>query len=176
MPDTILIPLATALLECLETQVMANPDPPANISLFAGPLIIHDVDAQASIDKTCCPGTAYVRIGRVFPSSQDFPAPDAHSEKCLSRARALELVAGVVRCVPGMGTDAGPTLADWTSAATHDADDIQALFSAVCCWVETTEFKRIRSRPFSIVESNVIQEGDCIERFLTVLVQISKCC
>ncbi len=176
MPDMIILPLANALLDCLETTATANLDPPANFCLRAGTLVIHDVNAATSADTVCCPGLGYVRIGRVFPSSVEFPAPDPHSEKCLSRARALELTAGIVRCIPGIGTPEGPTCEDWTSAATHDADDIQALFSAVCCWVETTEFKTIRGRPFSIVESNVVQEGDCIERFLTVLVQISRCC
>ena len=176
MADTIILPLANALLTCLETTAGANPDPPAEFCLRAGTLVIHDVDAQGSLDKTCCPGLGYVKIGRVFPSSTEFPAPDPRSEKCLSLARALELQLGIVRCVPGLGTPEGPSCEDWTAAATHDADDIQALFSAVCCWVETTEFKLIRGRPFSIVESNVLQEGDCIERFMTVLVQISKCC
>jgi hypothetical protein len=177
MPDTIILPLANALLTCLDAAASANPDPPAQFCLRAGNLVIHDIDAQSSLDKVCCPGLGYVRIGRVYPSSQDFPAPDTRSEKCLSLARALELTVGIVRCIPGMGTPEGPTCADWTSVATHDADDIQALFAALCCWVDTPEFKsRPRGRPYSIGESNVIQEGDCIERFVTVLVQIPKCC
>jgi len=176
VPDVILLPLASALLTCLETAATANPDPPAQFCLRAGTLVIHDVDAQASLDTTCCPGLGYVRIGRVYPSSADFPAPDPHSEKCLSLARAVELTAGIVRCIPGIGTPQGPSCQDWVAAAVHDADDIQALFSAACCWTGTDEFKRIRGRPFSIIESNVVQEGDCIERFLTILVQVSKCC
>lgn len=176
MPDTIILPLANALLTCLETTATANPDPPAEFCLRAGTLVIHDANAQNSSDKVCCPGLGYVRIGAVYPSSVEFPAPDPLSDKCLSLARALELTVGIVRCVPGMGTPEGPDCVDWTSAATHDADDIQALFDAVCCWVETTEFKRTRGRPFSIVRSDVVQEADCIERFLTILVQIPKCC
>lgn len=175
MPDTIILPLANALLTCLTTTAGANPDPPAQFCLRAGTLVIHDVDAQASADTTCCPGLGYVRIGRVYVST-DFPEPDPRSDRCLSLARVVELTAGIVRCVPGMGTAEGPDCADWTSAATHDADDIQALFDAVCCWVDTDEFKVLRTRPFSIMESNVVQEGDCIERFLTVLVQIPRCC
>jgi hypothetical protein len=175
MPDTIILPLANALLTCLENTAGANPDPPAQFCLRAGTLVIHDIDAQASADTTCCPGLGYVRIGRVYMSTT-FPEPDPRSDRCLSLARVVELTAGIVRCVPGMGTPEGPDCTDWTSAATHDADDIQALFDAVCCWVGTDEFKVIRSRPFSIIESNVIQEGDCIERFLTILVQIPRCC
>jgi hypothetical protein len=165
MADTLILPLANALLTCLETTATANPGGP----------VIHDVDAAASLDTVCCPGLGYVKIGRVFPSS-NFPEPDPRSDRCLSLARGVELTAGIVRCIPGLGTPEGPDCADWTATAVHDADDIQALFSAVCCWVDTDAFKVIRGRPFSIEESNVIAEGGCIERFLTVLVQISKCC
>ncbi len=177
MPDTIILPLANALLDCLEQEALLNPDPPAEFCLRTGTLVIHDFNAELSTDKTCCPGLGYVRLGRVYPSSVDFPAPDPRSEKCLSLARALELTVGIVRCIPGMASEAGPTCADWTAAATHDADDIQALFSALCCWVESEPFKRrVRERPYTVLESNVVQEGDCIERFITVLVQIPKCC
>lgn len=176
MPDTLILPLANALLTCLTTTASANPDPPAQFCLRAGTLVIHDIDAQASTDTTCCPGLGYVRIGRVFPSSNEFPAVDTRSDRCLSLARAVELTAGIVRCVPGLGTPQGPDCDDWTSTATHDADDIQALFDAVCCWALTDEFKALRGRPFSILDSNVISEGGCIERFLTLVVQIPKCC
>lgn len=176
MADTLILPLANALLDCLETTAGANPDPPAEFCLRAGTLVIHDVDAQASADKVCCPGLGYVKIGRVYPSSVDFPSPDPRADRCLSLARALELTMGIVRCVPGIGSLGGPTCEDWTAAAVHEANDIQALFDAVCCWKDTAAFNRIRSRPFSIVDSNVVQEGDCIERFLVVLVQIPKCC
>lgn len=175
MHDTILLPLANALLTCLTTTATANPDPPAQFCLRAGTLVIHDINAQTSADTTCCPGLGYVRIGRVYTST-NFPEPDVRSDKCLSLARVVELTAGIVRCVPGMGTPEGPDCADWTSTAVHDADDIQALFDAVCCWVGTDEFRVMRSRPFSIIESNVVQEGNCIERFMTIMVQISKCC
>lgn len=175
MPDTIILPLANALLECLETTAGANPDPPAEFCLRSGTLVIHDVNAQTSADKVCCPGLGYVRIGRVFPSTT-FPDPDPRSDRCLSVSRALELFVGIVRCVPGMGDPEGPTCEDWTLTATREADDIQALFSAVCCWVDTTEFRRMRSRPFTIIDNTVVQEADCIERILTVIVQIPKCC
>jgi hypothetical protein len=175
MPDTIILPLANELLTCLETEAGRNPDPPADFCLRAGQTVIHDVDAQASMDKVCCPGLGYVRIGRVYPSTT-FPDLDTRSESCLSITRALELVVGIVRCVPGLGTPEGPTCQDWTATAVHDANDIQALFSSVCCWVQTTEFKRIRGRRYSIVESDVTQEGDCIERFLNLLVEIPRCC
>lgn len=175
MADTLILPLANSLLACLEDSAGANPDPPAEFCLRAGPTVIHDVDGNTGIDKVCCPGLGYVRVARVFMST-DFPEPDVRNDKCLSLSRALELVVGIVRCVPGMGTPEGPDCDDWTLAATHDADDIDALFRAVCCWVQVPEFKTIRGRRWAIQESSVDQVGDCIERSLTILVELSKCC
>lgn len=175
MPDTLILPLANALLTCLQTTAGANPDPPAEFCLRAGGPVIHDVDAQGSLDKVCCPGLGYVRLGRVYPSS-DFPDPDPRSDRCLSLTRSLELFAGIVRCIPGMGTPEGPDCADWTAAAAHDADDIDALWRAICCWIDTDTFRRIKGRRFSIVGTDVVSEGDCIERFMTVLVEIPRCC
>lgn len=175
MSDTILLPQAQALLDCLQIELELNPDPPARFCLRAGPTTIHDVDAQSSIDTTCCPGLAYARIGQVHPSTT-FPDPDPRSDRCLSLQRAMSITLGVVRCVPGVGDPAGPSCADWTLAATRDANDTDALFKAVCCWTGTSEFKSLRGRAFSIVNSDVIQEGDCIERFLSLLVEVPKCC
>lgn len=175
MADTLILPLANALLDCLETQVSANPDPVAEYCLRAGPTVIHDVDGYTGIDKVCCPGLGYVRIGRVYPSTS-FPEPDTRNDKCLSLSRSLELVVGVVRCVPGMGTFEGPSCVDWTLAATHDADDLDALFKATCCWVDTAPFRTMRGRRWAIQESVVDQVGDCIERSMQILVELPKCC
>jgi hypothetical protein len=175
MADTTILPLAQAFLDCLTTELALNPFPPASACLRAGNLTIHDVDAQGSLDKVCCPGVNYVRIGAVYPST-DFPAPDLRNDKCLSLARAVELTAGVVRCVPGMGTPQGPDCADWTAVATRDANDIDALFKAVCCLTETAEFKAMRGRRWAVQTSTVEQTADCIERMLLLTVEVRKCC
>ena len=175
MADTTILPLANALLDCLTTELALNPNPPAVHCLRAGNQVIHDVDAEISADKVCCPGLNYVRVGAVYPST-DFPSPDLRSDKCLSLTRAVELTMGVVRCIPGMGTPHGPTCANWTGAATHDANDIDALFKAVCCFVDTPEFKLMRGRRYSIQTSTVDQVADCIERLLVLTVEIRKCC
>ena len=175
MADTTILPLAQALLDCLTTELALNPDPPANACLRAGNQVIHDIDAGISADKVCCPGLNYVRIGQVFPST-DFPQPDTRSDRCLSLTRAVEFTAGVVRCIPRMGTPEGPTCADWTTAATHDANDIDALYRAACCFVETSAFKAMRGRRYTIQTSTVEQTADCIERMMLVLVEIRRCC
>lgn len=175
MADSTILPLAQVLLACLETELALNPFPPASVCLRAGNLVIHDVDAEVSADKVCCPGLGYVRIGTVYPST-DFPQPDVRNDKCLSLARAVELTAGVVRCVPGMGTPAGPDCVDWAAAATRDANDIDALFKAVCCFTGSPEFRLMRGRRWVVQSSTVEQTADCIERMLVVTVEVRKCC
>lgn len=174
MADTVILPMANSLLACLQTELAANPDPPAEACLRAGDLVIHDVDAGTGVDKVCCPGLAYVRVGQVFPSS-NFPEPDLMVGKpngCFPIGWAVELVMGTVRCVPGMGSTSGPTCADWTLAATHEMNDIAAMRQALCCWASTLPKTRLWLAQSSTVEMN----ADCIERQLPVLVSIPKCC
>lgn len=174
MADTVILPMAQALLDCLEDELALNPDPPADACLRAGDLVIHDIDGATSADKVCCPGLAYVRIGGMFPSS-NFPEPDTEPGKgngCFPVSWAVELVMGVVRCVPGMGSAAGPTCADWTLAATHDANDLDAMRKALCCWVPTLRKGRLWLAQVSTVEMT----ADCVERQLPLLVQIPRCC
>lgn len=175
MADTIVLPMAEDLLSCLQEQLELNPDPPANSCLLAGNLTLHDANAETGVDKVCCPGTSYVRIGQMYPSST-FPEPDLvvarGQEGCFPVAWAVELVLGVVRCVPGMGTVAGPSCADWLTAATHDANDLDAIRKALCCWAGTIPARRRWLAQTATVEL----AADCIERSMPILVSVPKCC
>lgn len=174
MADTAILPMANSLLSCLAAQLALNPDPPAEACLRAGNQVLHDVDAGTNLDKVCCPGLAYVRIGTMYPSS-NFPEPDVQPGKpngCFPVAWAVELVMGTVRCIPGMGTPAGPSCADWTLVATHDANDLDAMRKALCCWGPTLPKTRLWLAGASTVE----MAADCIERQLPLTVSIPKCC
>ena len=166
--------MANSLLACLAAELALNPDPPAEACLRAGDQVIQDVDAGTGLDKVCCPGLAYVRIGNLYPSS-NFPEPDSQPGRangCFPVSWAVELVMGVARCVPGMGSTAGPTCADWTLAATHDANDLDAMRKSLCCWAESLPKTRLWLAQTSTVEMT----ADCIERQLPVLVSVPKCC
>lgn len=176
MADTVVLEMANEMLACLVTELAANPDPPANACLRAGDLVIHDANAATSTDTVCCPGLAYVRVGDMYPSS-NFPDPDGGSQAgksngCYPVRWVVEMVMGVVRCVPGMGNPAGPTCADWTLAATHDLNDMDAMRRALCCWAPTLPKTRLWLAQTSIVQLT----ADCIERQLPVLVCVPKCC
>lgn len=173
MPDTTILPMAQSLLDCLEAELLLNPDPPAQVCLRAGDTVLHDADAATSTDTTCCPGLAYVRIGDAFPSS-NFPTPDTEpgGKGCFPIAWAVPLIMGVVRCIPGMGEPAGPSCVDWTDVATRDANDLDALRRALCCWQSTLP----RGRLWLAQVAPVQMQADCIERSLSVLVAVPRCC
>lgn len=175
MPDeTFITTIANQLLTCWCDQLELNPAPPAECCLLTGDLTIHDINAQNGLDKTCCPGFAYVRLGSMFPSS-NFPAPDTEPGKgngCFPVSWAVELTMGIVRCVPGMGQPSGPDCVDWTLAAQHDANDMDAMRKALCCWQPQLS----RGRLWLAGASTVTLSADCVERQMPVLVQIPKCC
>ena len=172
--ETTLIPMANQLLTCLCDLLDTYPNPPANCCLRTGDLTIQDVDADSALDKVCCPGLAYVRIGNMYPSST-FPLPDTEPAKgngCFPVSWAVELTLGVVRCVPGMGSNAGPSCTDWTAAAQTDANDMEAMRKALCCWGPLLP----RGRLWLAGTSTVNLTADCIERSMPVLVGLPRCC
>ncbi len=175
MADTVILPLANQLLSCLDQELSLNPDPPAEICLRAGDQVLHDADALSGVDKVCCPGLGYVRINTMYPSGE-FPTPDVSPGKgrggCYPIAWAVELVMGTVRCIPNIGTTSGPTCTDWTTVATRDANDLDAMRKALCCWAQGLPAGRL----WLAGTSTVAMAADCIERQLPVLVGIPRCC
>lgn len=174
MADTVVLPAANRLLACLAEQLSLNPNPPANVCLRAGDLFIQDVDGSISVDKACCPGTAYVRITDKYPAS-DFPNPDttpAKRNNCMPHRFAVQLIMGVARCVPGMGTPEGPDCADWTAAATQDANDLDAMGKALCCWADGLAPGRLWIAQVSTVQLT----ADCLERQWPIIMEVGKCC
>lgn len=166
--------MANQLLVCLCDTLALYPNVPAECCLRTGDLTIHDANAELSVDKSCCPGIAYVRLGSMYPSS-NFPIPDTEPGKghsCFPVAWAVELTLGTVRCVPGMGSAAGPDCTDWTTAAQTDANDMEALRRALCCWGPVLP----KGRLWLAGTSTVNLTADCIERSLPVLVSLPRCC
>lgn len=174
MTDTVILPIAQNLLACLCEQLALNPDPPADCCLRAGDVVVHDVDVQSSVDKVCCPGLGYVRVGNMYPSS-NFPVADTEPGKrdgCFPVSWAVELTMGTVRCVPGMGSPEGPDCTDWTTAAERDANDMDAMRRALCCWQPTLR----KGALWLAGASTVALTADCIERQMQVLVSVPRCC
>lgn len=169
-------PLATVLLNCLCAAVSGHPNPPLNCCLRVGIEVAHDVDLFTDL---CCEGLAYARMGNVFPSTT-FPEIDVQNQansKCPWPSWAVELQAGIIRCVPTGTTTSMPTCEEWTAAAVQDFADSQSLRQAACCFVAA-----VRADPVLLGMSAVVgrQEvstpsGGCIERSFTITVQVPNC-
>lgn len=169
MTDTQLVPIAQSLLDCLRTQALLNPNPPSSFCLRAGEEVTEDIDPVTDL---CCEGLGWVRLGDTFPSS-NFPEPDQVTVKCLPVAWAQTLEVGIMRCYPGSTQVAMPTCDNHTSALINDANDVDAIKKALCCWGPT-----LRKGALWTVQSIVVNgpRGGCISRVATLLVQIGKCC
>lgn len=174
MASDLALPLAQALLTCL-----CNASGVTNCCLRVGTAVVHDADLNTDL---CCEGFAYVRLGTVF-ASDAFPEEDINRQadsNCPPPSWAVELVAGIVRCVPVGGENGEmPTCADWTSAAVQNFADAQALRAAACCFIQQV---RDTNNPQLVGMSALIgrqEQGDplggCIERRMTITVQIPNC-
>lgn len=135
-PDLVAFPMAQALLACFEEEISKVLDPPASVGLRPG----QQVDALLSVNEDeCCSGLAWVRINRIFPSSDEiFPLQDqTASAWCNPRSWAIELEMGSVRCAPTPDAYSIPTNAEWNALVEKHMQDGAAMRRAViCCFGE----------------------------------------
>jgi hypothetical protein len=167
---------------CLTTAVTGNPNPPENLCRRLDLQVAHDADLYTDL---CCEGLAYVSFGDVFPSFSSFPEHDIGNQNlrgpCGIPAWAVAVRMGIVRCVPS-GTDTEmPTCADWDAVSRQQADDSQALRAAACCLrqriVDTSDTPGIFWGMSATIgtQQQVQLQGGCVERNVTVMVQIPNC-
>lgn len=141
LSDPIGMPVAQELLGCFNSQLQQLPQPPKYIQLRLGqevqPLIGENVDE-------CCAGLAWVRIADIYPSWDNFPAPDNTWLPCGPLAYAVVLEMGVAFCMPWSDSSQPfenrdpPNGTDWAIAANKQMQH-QTLMrrSAACCWRPT---------------------------------------
>jgi len=125
--------IAQQLLTCLEAafEDSAN-DTPGSICLRVGEVPF----SAGTHEDLCCTGLAWVRIVRIFPST-DFPQEDNTVAACPASGRAVELEMGVVRCLPDHGTESGATCEEWTAAFLTVDEDSEVMARALCCMQDT---------------------------------------
>lgn len=170
-------PLAQALLTCLCEQAALGPNPPQNCCFRVGNEVAHDADQFTDL---CCEGLAYVRLGDVFPSTDNFPDLDVNrqaQENCGIASWGVELTAGLLRCVPMPEDGTMPSCTDWNAAATQNFADSATLRATACCFVAS-----VRANPLLLGMSAIIGRqsqssslGGCIERSIGLTVQIPNC-
>ncbi len=119
------------MLACLTIAVNAAANPPANIQFLPGQQAGEDISEFRDL---CCEGTAYVRMATVYPSFDDFPAPDTQVIPCKQQAMALNYEVGIMRCSPTGNTAFVPTAEQWRAAYEQQMTDMKSLYSALCCY------------------------------------------
>lgn len=137
MSDTLILPAAERLLDCLETALptqMVSAKIPAHISFRPGEI----VSADASVyDDLCCEGLAWVRIADIFSTSVDFPAPDTSVlvTGCGPMAWGVVLEMGIMRCAPTGDINTIPTSSEWNELQQDVMNDAAAMRHAMCCFI-----------------------------------------
>lgn len=179
MADTQIISLAQAFLDCLCPAVSGNPNPPQYCCFRVGTEIPHDMGF--TIDE-CCQGVAYVSMGDVWPSAASFPENDVVRQSnavCAPPAWGVQFKAGIIRCLPTSDRLGNPiSCAEWTAGFVQQAHDSQALRRAACCfrsWVRNNTGEFLGMSVVIGRQSATNPLGGCIERFVTVDVQMMNC-
>lgn len=132
--DTLVLPVAAALLVCLCDQLTANQAPVCQCSLRPGV-------APPPAD-TCCScgggttGQASVQVTDIFPVvAGKFPQRGlvGTMDNCQSYEWAAELTMVVYRCVSAADEGGFPSVAEMTADTTKILNDAQAMRRAMLC-------------------------------------------
>lgn len=132
--DPVVMPLARELLECLEQEMAKVENPPAYVQLRSGNVVAH---LASTTQDECCEGLAWVRPALFAPSSAVFPVQDPAPIKGGTRAWAITLEMGAVRCAPTPDETRIPTADEWDEVTQAVMDDAAAMRRALCCFAET---------------------------------------
>lgn len=130
MTDNMVFPMAQQLLECLCDALATNPEPPLDCCIRSGDQAYADMSQLAN---QCCTGMAWVRISRIFPTTE-FPTQTEVWTPCAHVQFAAELEMGVWRCEPQQDGQHLPTCTEWTDSAQLVANDWEAMVRAACCF------------------------------------------
>ena len=165
------IVLAQDLLACLETALLAGPNPPpvTKIMLRAGsqvtPLLSTGTDE-------CCTGLGWVRVASVSGVRE---LGDRENVSCFSQERTLVLELGVARCAPVGDLATIPNEDQWATAALQLDADMGAMEAAVCCAFGDIEGSAAEEVSVGAYEPFGV-DGNCIGGTMMVNVRMTNCC
>lgn len=168
--DPMVMPLARELLECYDIELTKVENPPLYVQLRPGNVVAHLLSAT---QDECCQGLAWVRPSAFFPSSQIFPVQDEAPLKNGTRAWAVTLELGSVRCAPTPDSDSIPTGAEWDATIQAVMDDAAAMRRAICCFIEAQPGRAGRVLPGVWQPLDV--QGGCVGGILPVTIQRPAC-
>lgn len=170
-------PLMNGALSCLCEVVSTMLNPPKHCAFRVGTDVPHDFGL--GVDQ-CCEGIAYVMLGEMFPSSEQFPRPDFVRQatgNCPPPTWALYIKFGIIRCIQVGGIDPLTDL-QWNNAAVQNVADTMALAKASCCirnWIQTEWLQGVGMSVVIERQHQNAPQGGCIERSMTMVLQIPNC-
>jgi hypothetical protein len=168
--DPLVMPLAQELLACLDQELAKVASPPAYVQLRPGNVVAH---LLSTYEDECCEGLAWVRPSAFFPSSATFPVQDAQPVKGGTRAWAVTLELGAVRCAPVGDENAIPTGDQWEATVQAVMDDAAAMRRAICCFIDANP--RRSGRVLTGVWQPIDVQGACVGGILPVTIQGPAC-
>jgi len=170
--DPLVMPLARELLACYEDELAKlGDDAPASIGIRPGTVVEFLLSMS---DDECCSGLAWVRPARFFPSSASFPNQDTVAQKQGTRAWAVVLEMGVVRCAPTPGPESIPSNAEWDAVTQAVMDAAAAMRRAICCWIAMDPVRR-KQQILPGEWSPVAVQGGCVGGVLPVTIMGPAC-
>jgi len=163
--DPVVMPLARELLACYDQELQKLEDPPTYVQLRAGNVVSH---LLSTFQDECCEGLAWVRPASFFPSSAAFPGQDAAPMKGGTRAWAVTLELGFVRCAPVGDENTIPTAADWDATVQAVMDGAAAMRRALCCFEGGRQVLPGIWQPIEV-------QGGCVGGLMTLTVRGPAC-
>lgn len=170
--DPLVMPLARELLACYEEELAKLGDnAPASVGLRPGTV----VDFLMSMsDDECCSGLGWVRPAGFYPASGPFPTQDTTPQTKGTRAWAVTLELGIVRCAPTPDADAIPTNAEWDEVTQAVMDAGAAMRRAICCWIDLDPVNR-KQKVLPGQWQPVAVQGGCVGGVLQVTLMGPAC-
>lgn len=170
--DPLVMPLARELLACYEDELAKlGENAPAHVGLRPGTV----VDFLMSMaDDECCAGLGWVRPAGFYPSSGPFPTQDTQAQKQGTRAWAVTLELGIVRCAPTPDADAIPSNDEWAEVTQAVMDAAAAMRRAICCWIDLDPANR-KQRILPGQWQPVAVQGGCVGGVLPVTIMGPAC-
>lgn len=168
--DPVVMPLARELLECFEQELAKVDDPPMHTQLRPGLNVATYITENRD---EACEGLGWVRPESFFPSSSAFPAQDETPASGVTRAWAITLELGVVRCAPRPEANEVPSAEEWDTVTQAVMDDAAAMRRAICCFIEAGRGRQKRVLAGAWQPLNV--EGGGVGGVMSVTVQGPAC-
>ena len=166
--DTILTPIMDSLRDCVCGALESTLGGSVSCACILVPGLRAPADWCSCNGRGNC-GMAWVRLDRLYPSGQRFPAQDQTTAGTCASVLAAVLEVGVYRCQPAsQGNGQPPAPADITQATLIATDDALALARGIACCDAITK------RPYVLGTYSPRSGGGCGGGAWTVTVQLTR--